>query len=107
MTTNRYIETMIKKTTAPKRNLFLTRNTEEDNSSFVTREELNSFSERIIGSFEVIFQALDEHTNQSSYNTDTIESLVNAVEELNKKNEKRHKELLAALEKMAKKAKGS
>ena len=101
-TTNRYAETMIKKT-SPKRNIFLPSNANEDENSFVTREELASFSERILGSFEVVFEALDEHTKQSTYNTDTIESLVNAIEVLNRENEKRHKELLAALEKIAKK----
>jgi hypothetical protein len=103
MTTNRYTETMIKKNTPPKRNIFLSQNVDKDDNSFVTREELASFSERILGSFQVVFEALDEHTKQSAYNTDTIESLVNAIETLNKENEKRHRELLVALEKIAKK----
>lgn len=102
MTINRYAETMIKKTSS-KRNIFLPQNVDEDSNSLVTREELASFSERILGSFEIVFEALDEHTKQSAYNTDTIESLVNAIETLNKENEKRHKELLVALEKIAKK----
>lgn len=101
MTTNRYmVDTMIKKPIPAKKKLLLSN--EEQNAPFVTRNELANFTEQILDSFNVIFTSLGEFASQSSYNTETLESLVNAVEDLNKENEKRHRELIAALEKVQK-----
>lgn len=101
MTTNRYVAGAMTRKAMPAKKKLLPPN-EQSNTPFVTRNELENFSERILDSFRVIFTALDEYAEQSAYNTETLESLVSAIEDLNKENEKRHNELMNVLDKIEK-----